>query len=43
MEGTPALAGPEVQVRSLLSSLGTVDAEGLTQAERVDVVALWSH
>ena len=39
MEGTPITAGPEVQVRSFLSSLASVDAEGLTEAERVAVVA----
>jgi hypothetical protein len=39
MEGTPFTAGPGVQVRSLLSCLATVDPEGLTEAERVEVVA----
>ncbi|MFC7486033.1 DUF222 domain-containing protein [Knoellia sp. CPCC 206453] len=39
MEGTPFAAGPEVQVRSFLSSLATVEPEGLTEAERVEVVA----
>ncbi len=39
MEGTPITAGPEVQVRSFLSSLTTVNAEGLTEAQRVEVVA----
>ncbi|MFC7487373.1 DUF222 domain-containing protein [Knoellia sp. CPCC 206453] len=39
MEGTPFSAGPGVQVRSFLSSLATVDPEGLTETERVAVVA----
>ncbi|MFC7486586.1 DUF222 domain-containing protein [Knoellia sp. CPCC 206453] len=39
MEGTPFSAGPEVQVRSFLSSLATVDPAGLTEAERAEVVA----
>ncbi|WP_353952110.1 DUF222 domain-containing protein [Knoellia sp. S7-12] len=39
MEGTPTLAGPEVQVRSVVSSLGDVSPEGLTESERVAVVS----
>ncbi|WP_353950571.1 DUF222 domain-containing protein [Knoellia sp. S7-12] len=39
MTGTPTLAGPEVQVRSVVSSLGDVNPEGLTQSERVAVVS----
>ncbi|MFC7492160.1 MULTISPECIES: DUF222 domain-containing protein [unclassified Knoellia] len=39
MEGTPALEGPEVQVRSVVSSLARLDPEGLTQGERVAAVS----
>ncbi|MFC7491516.1 MULTISPECIES: DUF222 domain-containing protein [unclassified Knoellia] len=39
MEGTAAPGGPEVQVRSFVSSLMGVDPEGLTQAERVAAVS----
>jgi len=39
MEGTPSLAGPEVQVRSFLSSLAEFEPEGTTEAERIAVVA----
>ncbi len=39
MEGTPSLAGPELQVRSFLSSLASVDPEGLTAPERVAAVS----
>ncbi len=39
MEGTPFTAGPEVQVRSFVSSLGEFDPEGTTEAERVALVA----
>ncbi|WP_237700632.1 HNH endonuclease signature motif containing protein [Janibacter sp. HTCC2649] len=39
MEGTPSLAGPEVQVCSFLSSLSGVDPEGLTEPERIAAVS----
>ena len=39
MEGTPITAAPDVQVRSFLSSLTTVDAEGLTETDRVAAVS----
>ncbi|WP_404386646.1 DUF222 domain-containing protein [Knoellia locipacati] len=39
MEGTPALKGPEGFVRSVVSALAQVTAEGLTEAERIEVVS----
>ncbi|MFW5470589.1 DUF222 domain-containing protein [Knoellia sp. CPCC 206435] len=39
MEATPAVEGPEVQVLSVVSSLADLNPEGLTEAERVSVVA----
>ncbi|WP_353951435.1 DUF222 domain-containing protein [Knoellia sp. S7-12] len=39
MTETPTLAGPEVQVRSVVSSLSDVNPEGLTEAQRVAAVS----
>ena len=39
MEGTPTVEGPEVRVRSVVSSLAHVGPEGLTEAERVAAVS----
>lgn len=39
MKGTPKTGGPEVQVRSVVSSLADLNPEGLTEADRVSAVS----